>query len=80
VVLLDWNLPRVSGFEVLKWIRERPELAGLPVVVFSSSIREEDQANAPEFGAQGFVRKPSSGMKFGQVVERLRGKWMGAGA
>ena len=77
VVLLDWNLPRVSGSEVLRWVRERPELAGLPVVVFSSSSREEDQVKARELGAQEFLEKPSSGMKFGEMVEGLRGKWMG---
>ena len=77
VVLLDLNLPLVSGFEVLKWMRERPEFTGLPVVVFSSSSREEDKAKARELGADEFVEKPHSARGFGGVVEGLKERWLG---
>jgi CheY-like chemotaxis protein len=77
VVLLDLNLPQLPGFEVLKWIRNHPDVARTPVVVFSSSTREDDRVKALELGASEFVAKPSSGMKFGEVVERLRERWMG---
>jgi PAS domain S-box-containing protein len=76
VVLLDLNLPQVHGFEVLKWMRERPDFAGTPVVVFSSSEREEDKVKARELGANEFVVKPNSGMAFGSVVEGLRENWL----
>jgi PAS domain S-box-containing protein len=72
VVLLDLNLPQVPGFEVLKWIRRQPEFARMPVVVFSSSTREDDRVKALELGANEFVGKPSSGLKFGEVVEGLK--------
>jgi PAS domain S-box-containing protein len=72
VVLLDLNLPQVPGFEVLKWMRNHPDFARTPVVVFSSSTREDDRVKALELGANEFVGKPSSGMKFGQVVEALK--------
>jgi DNA-binding response OmpR family regulator len=80
VVLLDLNLPLVSGFEVLKWIRGRPELAVLPVVIFSSSTKPEDRVKSRELGANDFIEKPGSGMKFGEVAERLREKWLVMGA
>lgn len=76
VVLLDLNLPHVPGFEVLQWMRNHPDFVKTPVVVFSSSTREDDRVRAQELGANDFVSKPSSGLKFGEVVEGLRGKWM----
>jgi CheY-like chemotaxis protein len=76
LVLLDLNMPQVSGFEVLKWMRQRPELASLPVVVFSSSSRQEDKARALELGAAEFIEKPPTMGKFGEVAERVRSKWL----
>jgi CheY-like chemotaxis protein len=78
VVLLDLNLPQVPGFDVLKWMRNHPDFLTTPVVVFSSSARQEDKVKATELGANEFVAKPSSGMRFGDVVERLRQKWLAA--
>lgn len=77
VVLLDLNLPQVSGFGVLEWVRNHPDYARLPVVVFSSSTREDDRTKARELGANDFVAKPNSGLEFGKVVEELRRKWIG---
>lgn len=74
LVLLDLNLPQVSGFGVLEWIRNHPDYARLPVVVFSSSTREDDRTKARELGANHFVAKPSSGLEFGKVVDGL-GRW-----
>jgi CheY-like chemotaxis protein len=78
VVLLDLNLPQVPGFEVLKWMRKHPDYARTPVVVFSSSTREDDRVKALELGASEFVSKPGSWLEFGEVVEGLRARWMGA--
>ncbi len=75
LVLLDLNLPQVSGFGVLEWIRNNPDYARMPVVVFSSSTRQDDRVRARELGANDFVAKPSSGLKFGEVLEGLRRKW-----
>jgi PAS domain S-box-containing protein len=78
VVLLDLNLPQVPGFEVLRWMRNHPDFTRTPVVVFSSSTREEDRMKAQELGANEFVPKPNSGLKFGDVVEGLKDKWLKA--
>ncbi len=77
-VLLDLNMPLVSGFEVLKWMRGQPEFAALPVVVFTSSSRVEDKVRARELGASEFVEKPQSMGRFREVVELMRKKWLGA--
>ncbi len=76
VVLLDLNLPEVHGFEVLKWIREQPAHRGLPVVVFTSSPREEDRVKARELGANEFVQKPMMPSGFQDVARRLSEDWL----
>ena len=76
LVLLDLNLPMVSGFEVLKWIRQRPACATLPVAVFSSSWRGEDRAVAHGLGANEYFEKPKSGMFFPLIVAGLRDRWL----
>ncbi|MHC1765203.1 MAG: PAS domain S-box protein [Verrucomicrobiia bacterium] len=77
LVLLDLNLPQVGGFEVLRWMRNNPDYARLPVVIFSSSTREDDRVTAKELGANDFVAKPSSGRKFAEVAEELQRRWLG---
>jgi PAS domain S-box-containing protein len=76
VVLLDLNLPQVPGFEVLKWMRNHPDFARTPVVVFSSSTREDDRVKALELGANEFVGKPNSATRFVEVVDKLRERWI----
>ena len=58
-VLLDWNLPKVSGREVLRILKGSDGLCVLPVLVFSSSENEEDVQSAYGAHANGFIRKPS---------------------
>jgi CheY-like chemotaxis protein len=57
IVFLDLKLPRTSGFEVLKWIRSQPELAGVPVVIMSSSNRPLDMETARALGADFYCEK-----------------------
>src|SRR5512133_1327898 len=60
LVILDLNLPLVSGFDVLKWMRQQDGLKNIPVVIFSSSARQEDRTRAQELGANEYVQKPGS--------------------
>ncbi len=76
MVLLDLNLPEVDGFEVLQWIRAHPTFRVLPVVIFSSSEREEDQVRARLLGANEFLKKPGSGLAFRDVIEKLSEQWL----
>jgi len=57
IVLLDLKLPRRSGIELLKWIREGRELRGLPVFIFSSSQERRDIDLAYALGANGYLVK-----------------------
>jgi CheY-like chemotaxis protein len=57
-------------------MRNHPDFGRTPVVVFSSSTREDDRVKAQELGASEFVSKPSSGLRFGEVVEGCaKGGW-----
>ncbi len=78
VVLLDLNLPEVHGFEVLKWIRGQPAHSSLPVVVFTSSAREDDRHRAGVLGANDFVQKPVMAGGFQDVARRLSEAWLGS--
>jgi len=60
VVLLDLNMPRKNGFEVLQWIREQPALKQLCVCILSASNRPEDIARAYDLGAKAYFVKPGN--------------------
>jgi CheY-like chemotaxis protein len=75
-ILLDLNLPRVSGFELLEWLRGHPVLNALPVVIFSSSMRDEDRLRAERLGANDYWEKPNSGLQFDKIVTLLRERWL----
>jgi len=68
-VLLDLGMPKMSGLEVLAWIRAQPNLKRLPVIILTSSGHEADAKKAYEAGANSFVVKPSS---FDELVEAIR--------
>ncbi|MBV9622960.1 MAG: response regulator [Acidobacteria bacterium] len=60
VILLDLSLPRLSGFEVLSWLRQQPLLKPLPVVVLTSSKDQGDVDRAYELGANSYLVKTSN--------------------
>jgi CheY-like chemotaxis protein len=59
LVLLNLNLPRVTGFDVLRAIKDDPVLNDIPAVVFSSSRLDNDKATCLALGARGFITKPT---------------------
>ncbi|MHC1767480.1 MAG: response regulator [Verrucomicrobiia bacterium] len=75
--MLDLNLPKIEGFQLLEWIRNNPDYARTPVVVFSSSTSDDDRLRARNLGAEEFVAKPNSAAKFGEVVDGLQSRWLG---
>ena len=59
VVLLDLNMPRRNGFEVLAWIRAQPTMKNLTVYILSASMRQVDVEQALALGANWYLIKPS---------------------
>lgn len=76
LILLDLNLPRLSGHDLLALLRADPELRSIPVVVFSGSPHPSDQARARENGAFALVVKPSSLEPFVDAVAVIVLGWM----
>jgi CheY-like chemotaxis protein len=58
VIFLDLKLPFVHGFEVLRWIKQQPSLADVPVAILSSSLEDSDREKSQELGAKTFLVKP----------------------
>lgn len=76
IVLLDLKLNGVSGFDVLKWIRQRVELKHLVVIVCSGSDAPEDVARAMQLGANAFVRKPHRLCDWADLLRSVKDFWL----
>jgi len=70
LVVLDWMLPELSGIEVLKEMRARPETRMVPVIMLTARREEIDRVLAPELGADDYVTKPFSAR---ELILRIRG-------
>jgi CheY-like chemotaxis protein len=71
IVLIDLKLGRESGFEVLKWIRQQPELDGLIVWILSGSLQAIDASKAYQLGANSYVVKPHTPAAWTQLAKSL---------
>jgi CheY-like chemotaxis protein len=76
LMLLDLHMPLVNGFEVLRWVRERPEYASLKIAVLTASSDERDYQRAMELGADSYFIKPGSLDEFVNLMMRIQGHWM----
>ena len=76
LVLVDLKMPLMDGFELLSWVRERPELESLPVIVISSSDLAADRERAMKLGAKDYFVKPNDPEELVRLVEGLHTKWM----
>jgi len=75
IVLVDLNLPKMDGLEVLRRMRADYRTKLIPVAIFTSSIEEQDLINGYSLGANSYVRKPIEFSKFSAVVEQLVRYW-----
>lgn len=71
LVLLDLNLPRMDGREVLAALKEDPELRRIPVVVLTTSEAEEDVLRSYSLHANAYVTKPVDFSRFIEVVRQI---------
>jgi CheY-like chemotaxis protein len=76
LILLDINMPRIGGLEVLRWIRQQPIFKSLPVLMFTSSTRNEDRDSARQLGADDYLLKPSDPLTLTEFVRTLHDRWL----
>lgn len=76
LILLDLKMPRKTGMEVLKWLRDQPALRCIPVIVFSSSAHRYDVERAYIFGANAFVVKPANNEKRLEFAVLVKSFWL----
>ena len=76
LVLLDLNLPRIDGLEVLRRLRGDARTSCVCVVVFTSSGEERDIARAYELRANSFIRKPVAFESFSETVKQVGEYWL----
>ncbi len=76
LVLLDLNLPKLNGREVLQAIRENPASRSLPVVVLTTSAEPMDVGSVYELGANSYIQKPVEFERFVDVVRQIGLYWL----
>jgi len=76
LILLDLKMPRMDGFEFLRWIRQHPQLKAIPVIVLTSSEDIYDVNRAYELGANSFLVKPLEFINYPSLVNTLGKFWL----
>jgi CheY-like chemotaxis protein len=80
LIVLDLNLPKMGGFDFLKWLRTESGFTSLPVLIFTVSEKAEDKARALAEGAAGYFVKPKDFetlVQFAESVRRFNGNGNG---
>lgn len=76
LILLDWYLPKINGWDVLAHIKEDPDLKFIPVVIMTTSDLERDVMKAYNLHANCFVNKPVDVREFINVVRSIEDFWL----
>jgi CheY-like chemotaxis protein len=76
LLLLDLNMPRLNGFDVLSWLASHPELKNLPAVVLSSSAQDSDIQKARKLGAVDYRVKPTGLNNLITLLQEIVPRWL----
>jgi len=75
-ILLDLNMPKKDGREVLKEIKQNPAFKNIPVIIFSTTNNEQEMRRCYELGANSYITKPNSFESLIKTVAALRSYWI----
>ena len=76
LVLLDLKMPRMSGFEVLEWLRKQSQFSALPVIVLTASAHTRDIELAYKLGANSYLVKPVNDQSMVEMIKVLDMYWL----
>ena len=76
LILLDLNMPKKDGFEVLQEIKANPKFRKVPVIVLSTSMADPDVERSYQLGANGFIAKPERFDQFASLTRTLYDYWL----
>jgi two-component system, cell cycle response regulator DivK len=71
LILMDIQLPEVSGIEVTKWLKEDDELKSIPVIAVTAFAMKGDEQKIREGGCEAYISKPISVMSFLQTIDKF---------
>ena len=75
VILLDINLPKINGLEVLRQLKAHERFRRIPVVILTSSREDKDLKTAYDLGVNSYIEKPVNFSKFMEVAEQIELYW-----
>lgn len=76
LLLLDLRLPKISGLEVLEWMKSRPNLRGIATVILTTSSAEADMTMAYRLGAISYLVKPFAIEEFARLLDACSHYWL----
>ena len=76
IVLIDINMPRVNGLELMSWLRTQPDFERLVIVALSGSGHQDEIDRAYEMGANSYLLKPTSGAELERVIKSFYDYWV----
>jgi CheY-like chemotaxis protein len=76
LVLLDLKMPRLNGFDVLRWVRRQPGLKRLLVTILTSSDQPDDINRAYDLGANSYLLKPHNSSDLSDLVAQVKRYWL----
>lgn len=78
VIIADINMPILNGFDVIKTVKETPQLSDIIIYILTTSRREEDKVKALALGADGYYVKPNNFNELINIMNEIHGRVVGA--
>jgi CheY-like chemotaxis protein len=75
LILMDLKLPKLDGFDLLQEIRQNPRTKSIPVIILTSSARQQDLKKCYELGCNSYIVKPMNFNKFKEIIHYVYKYW-----
>ncbi|UZR98155.1 response regulator [Chondrinema litorale] len=76
IIILDLNIPKITGIEVLTWLKHNKQMLHIPVIILTTSILENDIVNCYKNYANCYLRKPKNLNEYISIADRINKFWL----